>query len=141
MKKLINVISATLLLALILLLNVDVTTMASSGSGTVYVTENMVMCRAEAGVERSGANSYVRVAVDSVYPVSGEDNFQRCKLRIYHPAIGNTVISKEYIMTEGTGYQKIVLYDGYLNWKSFDIYFAGNSAKYPAYVAYRYDGM
>lgn len=86
MKKLINVISATLLLALILLLNADVTTMASSGSGTVYVTENMVMCRAEAGVERSGANSYVRVAVDSVYPVSGEDNFQRCKLGIYHPA-------------------------------------------------------
>lgn len=140
MKKLINSLGMILLLAMVLLLNADVKAMASSGSGTVYVRENCIMSRAVAGATRSTQNSYVLVSADSVYPVSGQDTYKKCRTRLYHPAIGNTPISDEYVLTEGTGYTKIVIKEGYLGWNKFDLYFAGNNPVLPAYVAYSYNG-
>lgn len=140
MKKAINSLGAILLLTMIILLNADMKVMASSGSGIVYVRENCVMTRAVAGATRSMQNSYVLVSADSVYPPTGNDTYKKCKTQLYHPAIGNVSISNEYILTEGTGFYKIVIKDGYLGWDKFDLHFAGNNPAYSAYVAYSYNG-
>ena len=44
------------------------------------------------------------------------------------------------MLTEGTGFNKIVINEGYLEWNKFDLYFAGNNPALSAYVAYSYNG-
>ena len=78
-------------------------------------------------VTRSGNVSYVSASVDSVYPTSGTDNFEKVQARVVN-AQGNLIMSENYVVIkEGTSYQKLYIKDGYLNEKTVYLQFRGNT--------------
>lgn len=77
---------------------------------------------------RTGNYGYVSVGCDSVYPVSGTDNFQYIQARILNES-GNLIMDDSYtIIKEGTGLQSIDIKQGYLNTKIVTFQFRGNTS-------------
>lgn len=79
-------------------------------------------------VTRSGNVSYVFASLDSVYPASGTDNYEKIQARIVNGQ--GTMILRDgsyATLKEGTGYQKLYIKDGYLNEKTVYLQFRGNS--------------
>lgn len=124
------------------MLNATTMAFASSGSGTVRVSDDGVMIQTVVGATRSGKYSYVSIKARSVYPTEdyAEDTYTRCKTRLYHNKISNLCISDTYVLVEGSDYTNVTIYEGYQDQKAFDICFAGNKKGLAAYVAYTYVG-
>ena len=135
-KKIINVLSVVMFVCMLLPKNVYAATGGDSvtvGTGSVYVT-------GVSGVHRTGDYSYVSVKANSVYPTEyKEDNYTRCKVRLYKNDSTSTAISNEYIITEGSAYKDIEINQGYLSLHWLNICFAGNDPRYGAVIDFSYD--
>ncbi len=88
---------------------------------------------------RTGKYSQVSAECDSVYPLSGSDNFTRIHCRVVNQS--GTVISAQsyYVLTEGMSSTYIPIKEGYLNLSVVYFQFRGNSNS-PAYAAVSYYG-
>lgn len=113
---------------------------ASSGSGLVTVGKDCTFTTAVSNLARTGNYDYIEVAVHSVYPVGNydEDNYQKCKAAVFKN--DGTRISDTKTIKEGTGYEKLTIYNGYLNLKKVNLGFAGNNPNYSANIDYSYKG-
>lgn len=81
------------------------------------------------GVERSGQFMHVWAGLKTVYPITGKDNFEKIQTRVVN-ATGTNIMDGDVtsvILTEGTGDQKIILKEGFLNLKRVYFQFRGNS--------------
>lgn len=141
MKKIVSILSVVLLIVMVLSLNTNLITFASSGTGTVAVAKNSVMTRAKKGITRTRKYGYVEIRANSVYPVGNydTDNYTQCGTKIYHNKKSGIPISNKYTLTEGK-LCRVYILDGYLDQSKFDLCFAGNTPSLDAYVAYFYDG-
>ena len=88
---------------------------------------------------RSGKNGYVLAKCVAVYPKGtyDEDNFRNIRVCILDSQGGH--ISNEKTITEGTGYQKVKLYEHCMGCKNIKFGFCGNSANYAANAIVGYD--
>lgn len=139
MRK-INNILAIIALA-VMVLSFPLYASASSGTGTVQVPKNCIM-KSVGKITRTTKYGYVNVKANSVYPTGTykKDNFTKCTTRLYHATSTGTAISDKYTLTEGGGYKKVYVYQGYLDQTTVNLCFGGNNPDYAAYVNYTYDG-
>ncbi|MGN0375921.1 MAG: hypothetical protein ACI4EN_10525 [Butyrivibrio sp.] len=142
MKKYFTQGMAAILLAVMLITLNGTFVFGSYGKGTVKVPKNQIMTQAETGITRTGDYGFASVMAKSVYPVTTNttDNYTKCLTRLYHNTIGNTPISDVYTLTENTSLERIYIKEGYLGQTKIDLCFAGNNAKYAAYIDYYYYG-
>lgn len=105
----------------------------------IFLPENQVWTSSEP-VSRSGAFSHVWVSCDSVYPLSGADNFSRIQTRLVNSS--DTLIMEDnfVILQEGSGYRHIDILEGYLDLETVYIQFRGNT-DLPAKAVVNYDGL
>lgn len=77
---------------------------------------------------RSGAYRYVNAQCNSVYPISGEDNFTRIQVTVV--SNNNTTILEDEVatLTEGQGMETLNIKNGYLNLRTVYFKFRGNSS-------------
>lgn len=79
-------------------------------------------------VGRTGCFSYIKISCDSVYPLSGNDNFSRIQARILNSQ-GVKIMDSDYeVLKEGDGYKNFYIKEGYLNEERVYIEFRGNSS-------------
>lgn len=90
---------------------------------------------------RTGNYSYVRARNDSVYPVSGTDNFAIIQCKITN-SNGTLLCNKEYYKLDETADSatKISIREGYLTTKKIYFKFRGNTEK-PAKAVVSYWGL
>lgn len=88
---------------------------------------------------RTGRYSQVAAECDSVYPLSGSDNFKQIQCRVVNQS--GTVISDQsyYVLTEGMSSTYIPIREGYLNLSVVYFQFRGNTTS-PAYTVVSYYG-
>ena len=113
---------------------------AGAVTGTIRVPKNCIMTSAGEAT-RTTKYGYVSVKANSVYP-TGEykkDNFTKCKTHLFH-VTSHKAISNKVTLTEGKGYAKVIIQDGYLDQTKVNVCFAGNDPEYPAMVNYTYNG-
>lgn len=92
----------------------------------------------ERAASRSGAYSYVAVKCVATYPTSGVDNLSYIESYIYRA--DRLKISNTYIITEGVGYKRVHIYEGYLNLSTVYLIFEkGTSTDCYAHVMYDAD--
>ena len=139
LKKIIVMVLGT---AILFIMATSMRTFASSGSGTITVSSGSVYKTAVSGASRTGNYSYVHVRATSVYPTGTytEDNYTKCKTRLYKNDSTSTAISDSYTLTEGALYTKVTIKEGYLSLTKFNLCFAGNNASYGAVINYTYAG-
>ncbi len=105
----------------------------------IFLPENQVWTSSEP-VSRSGEYSYVWVSCDSVYPLSGTDNFSKIHTRLVDSSATPIMTSNYVILLEGSGYQKLNIMDEYLDLETVYIQFRGNTSL-PAKAVVNYDGI
>ena len=128
-------------LSLLLVMMFSLNSFASSGERTVTVGTGSVYTTGVVGVSRSGNYAYVDVNIISVYPLDNrEDNFTKCRVRIYKNDKTGAAFSNEYTLSETDGNKSINLYNGGLSCLSFNIKLAGNNPEYGAGIRFKYDG-
>lgn len=117
MKKIVSIIVTLAFCSLL-----SITIVASSPSYTVHMLGNTSIWFGGYPVTRSTNYNYVSIRVNSIHPTnSGVDNN-----RYVHACVKTTneiKISDTILLTEGTGYKNITLYNGYLNQSEVDLYF------------------
>lgn len=100
-------------------------------AGTVNVTlkANQVWT-SKYSVTRSGAVSYVSARCKSVYPASGEDNFEKVQARIVTSS-GSLLMDGDYVTLDekDSSATHIGLMQGMLNTKTVYFQFRGNTDK------------
>lgn len=79
-------------------------------------------------VSRSGAYGYVSVECNSVYPLSGEDNFTQIQACVVSNSNMLLMDDPFVRLTEGAGMTQIKIKEGYLNYKTVYFKFRGNSS-------------
>lgn len=96
---------------------------------------------ASAPVDRSVNYSYVSASLSTVYPLHGSDNFKKIQARIVTLTDKPVCImtSSYEVLTEGDGYFKLKIMEGYLSLKTVWIQFRGNSDS-AAYAVVNYKG-
>ncbi len=139
MKKKISIIMT---LALLIVMTISMNSFASSGSGQVRVGMNSVYVTGASGVSRTRNYSYVSVKANSVYPTGtySQDNFTKCKTRLYKNDSTSTSISNAVTLTEGSSYIPVTIKEGYLSLSKINICFAGNDPSYGAVIDFSYNG-
>lgn len=105
----------------------------------VFLPENQVWTSG-APVSKPGSSSCVWVSCDSVYPLSGTDNFSRIQTRLVDSS--ETLIMKNNYVTllEGSGYQRLDIQEQYLDLETVYIQFRGNTSL-PAKAVVNYEGL
>lgn len=79
-------------------------------------------------VSRSGAYGYVSAECNSVYPLSGSDNFTQIQVTVVSNN-NTTIMDGGYtVLKEGAGMYRLRIKDGYLNLKTVYFKFRGNSS-------------
>ncbi len=97
-QKLLKSVSVIVLAIMVLSIN-SLNVSAGSGKGITIVNKGGKMMQAKTGIGRKRKYSYVNVTARSVYPYpigSRDDNFTKCKTRLYHNSIRNKPISTTY---------------------------------------------
>lgn len=106
----------------------------------ILLDENQLWSdRYDSSDSRDNNYSYCTAACDSVYPVSGKDNFSKIQARATN-MYGSVIIDKPYyVLTEGVG-DVTMYYNSSLNqnWTTVMFQFRGNSSA-AAYAAVDYD--
>lgn len=113
---------------------------AGSVSKTIRVPENCIMTSAgRAG--RTTKYGYVSVRANSVYPTGeyDKDNYTKCKTQLFH-VTSHKAISEKYTLTEGKGYTKVYIAEGYKDVTEVNVCLSGNDPGLPAMVNCTYDG-
>lgn len=126
MNKKKGIISVALVMVMFCMMSI---TVHAQSSVPVSLPENQVWTSGIA-VSRGPANfSYVAVSLDSVYPLSGSDHFTKIQARLVD-ASGNVILKDaEYVvLTEGTGFAKLYIQEGYLSLKTVYLQFRGNKS-------------
>lgn len=79
-------------------------------------------------VSRSGKYSYVAASLDSVYPLSGSDNYEKIQTRLVNSSETTILEDADYVvLKEGDKYTKLHIKEGYLDNKTVYIQFRGNT--------------
>lgn len=130
--KLVNVIGAALLIALMMAIGVQ----AASTRATITLRENYL--ETNISITRSLDCNYVTVRCISVYPTTYYKGEQYTKIRTYLRFFDHNQLSKSYTLIEGDKPTCVEVYEGYLGRKSMYLVFTGNSAK-PAEARVEYN--
>lgn len=106
---------------------------------TIRLPKNKVWMTA-GDTSRSGNYSYVRASCDSVYPIQGNDTFQRIQVRVKDTK-GHVISVEPYtVLKEGAGQKNVTLKEGYLAARTVKFQFRGNSDA-EAYAVVNYYGL
>ena len=98
----------------------------SYASATITLPANKVWT-SSLSASRSGAYENAKAKLLAVYPTSGSDNYTKAQVRLVNGS-GNQISEKSYVvLTEGSGWKKVKIADGYLNLKTIYFQFRGNS--------------
>lgn len=137
-KKLISILTISMLFIMIFSMNA----LASSGSGQVTVNAGGAFKIGVKGVSRTGASQKVNVKANSVYPIGDyeEDNYKKCKTKIYKNNHSNAAISDAVTLTEGDSYTGVTIKEDYKFEDPVDIGFAGNDPSKGAVIDFSYQG-
>ena len=107
-------------------------------SRTIELPSNQVWT-AKFSEPRTGRYSQVAAECDSVYPLSGSDNFTRIQCRVVNQS-GTVITGNDYYrLTEGMPSTYITIEEGYLNLSVVYFQFRGNTPS-PAYTVVSYYG-
>lgn len=120
-SKFISMMGVILLMAMIMATGVS----AASVTQTISLGSNYAETPKSA--TRTGDFSYVDVKCTAVYPDQPGyvDNYTKIRVRIRF--IDRTPMSDQEIITEGTGVNRVHLYEGHLSKTSIQFIFTGNS--------------
>ncbi len=142
-EKIKNCFFSLILLSLILITSCNSSAYAMDiRDNKVWVPTQCVYKLAEDNLERSCKYSYISTLIQSVCPTGSykEDNYTRCVVQLYSHSSRYLPLSDEYVLSEGSGNNKIYMSEGYLDRETVDFYIKGNNPKYDAYVSYYCNG-
>ena len=105
----------------------------------VFLPEDQVWT-SSMSVPRSGAYSFVWASCDSVYPLTGSDNFSRIQTRLVDSEEMRIMEDGYVVLKEGGGYEKLNIMDEYLDLETVYIQFRGNTYL-SAEAVVNYDGL
>lgn len=102
----------------------------------IYLPEDQVWTNGQV-MTRSLKDDEVYVRCDSVYPIEGKDNFSHIQVRLIDNYGRIMTDNSRYVLTEGNGYEKLIITNGYLTSTSVRLQFRGNTDE-PAYAVVSY---
>lgn len=119
-----KLITAVTVMAMCIMTAVPV---GAASNVVVYLPQNQLWTGAYS-TSRSTAYSYVSAECNSVYPLSGSDNFTQIQVTVV--SNNNTTILKGEVatLTEGQGMKSLTIKDGYLDLRTVYFKFRGNSS-------------
>lgn len=94
----------------------------------ISLPENQVWTESMS-MERSGYFSFAWASLESVYPLSGTDNFKKIQARIVNSS-GSSIMDSSYVvLEEGKDGERLYIKEGCLNLTTIYIQFRGNTSK------------